>query len=84
LLVAGAVCAVAAFLIWFNFRAPFESPRFVIAGALPGTVVAAVGSFAAAISVAATFRQRNVIAWAVTVLVINVGYLLLFGLSLPR
>ena len=83
LLIVAWTCAVAAFLLWFTFRAPFESPRFVVAGALPGTAIAAVGSLTAAVCIAAAFRQRSTIAWAVVVLVINVGYLVLFGLSLP-
>jgi hypothetical protein len=76
-------CVIGAFVVWFIFKAPFESPRFVLGGAVPGAAIAAAGSLAAISSLAIAIRNRKAIAWPVVVLLVNAGYLLLFAVSLP-
>jgi hypothetical protein len=74
--------AIGALAVWFIFRAPFESPRFVLGGAGPGAAIAAAGTALAAGALVLAVRTRKAIPWACIVLALNAGYLLLFVVSL--
>jgi hypothetical protein len=75
-------CAIGAFIVSLIYKAPFESPRFVVGGAVPGTAISAVGTLAAGATLAFAVRLRKAVLWAAVLLVANAGYLVLFAVSL--
>jgi len=68
--------------IWFEFRAPFESPRFVVGGAAPGAAIAGVGTLLAIAALYFAVRARKAVPWAGVLIALNGGYLLLFAVSI--
>jgi hypothetical protein len=82
LLVLASATAIGALIVWYIYRAPFESPRFVLGGALPGTAISATGTALAAGALAFALRTRKAVPWAWVLLALNAGYLVLYVVSL--